>query len=236
MNDKELESIYEDDKENVIATFSFSIIFHIIVLVIVPLLITLLKKPTVFERPQTFEIISMPQVKKVVQEPKKKVVQKEVEMPKPKKVEQPKKQEIKKKVVSNKPKKVEKPKPKKVETKPDVSDIDDLFADTPTPPKVSTIKTVSTFKYNWYLSNLRSKIESHWQPTIKDSTISVELAFDITKNGALSNIRITKSSGKPILDRQAQRAIELSFPMPPLPKGFSGSSLSLIYTLVPYRN
>ncbi len=93
-----------------------------------------------------------------------------------------------------------------------------------------------SFKYDRYLSNLRSKIESNWSPSIKDSTLAVELSFTIQKNGTLSGLSITKKSGKTILDTQAKRAVQMAFPMPKLPQGYSGNSLALIYTLVPFKN
>lgn len=230
----------EEENENpLIPTVVFSIIFHIVVLVIIPLVLTLFRKPAEFERPETFELVSLPQpvVKKVEQkpEPKKEVVKKEEPKKEIEKV-QPKPEP--KKVVSRKqPKKEpEKKVEKKPEPKPDLSDIDDLFAESKPAPKVSTIKSVNSFKYNWYLANLRGKIEQNWKPAVRDSTIAVELKFDIQKNGTLSGLSIKKSSGKAVLDAQAKRAVELAFPMAPLPSGYSGGSLSLIYTLVPYRN
>ncbi len=141
-----------------------------------------------------------------------------------------------KKVVSNKKPKKKEPVKEVVVEATDVSDVDDLFASTPSAPPVSTIKSVNSFKYNWYLSNLRSKIENNWTPSIKDSTLAVELSFTILKNGSLSGLSVTKRSGKAILDTQAKRAVELAFPMPKLPSGYSSGSLQLIYTLVPFRN
>ncbi len=79
------------------------------------------------------------------------------------------------------------------------------------------------FPYAWYLQALMRKISEQWdQKALPGNQPAV--VFEITRDGHvnLSRIQIEKTSGNPLYDQVAFRAIAESAPFPPLPDGFSG--------------
>lgn len=224
---------YEESNQSVVSTLIISITLHIVAFIIFPLLIAILWKPKEFERPKTFEIVAVKITPKAKPQPQKVEVAKE----EPKNIE-PKKVEPKptpKKVVKETPvKKATKPEPKPEPVKEeDFSDLDELF--TSAPVQQSAIKVATPFPYQWYINNLRTKVERNWSPAIQDSSLSVILTFSIAADGKVESVAVAKSSGKAILDTQAKRAILQSSPFGKLPPAFRGKSLNLTYTLIPYN-
>ena len=55
----------------------------------------------------------------------------------------------------------------------------------------------------------------------------VYLTFEILRDGTVTNVQITQSSGIPEVDRSALRAILASNPLPPLPSDYSGGSVNV---------
>lgn len=52
---------------------------------------------------------------------------------------------------------------------------------------------------------------------------SVEIGFTIARDGTVSEARIEKSSGSPILDRATIEMLNRASPVPPLPDSFKGN-------------
>ena len=55
----------------------------------------------------------------------------------------------------------------------------------------------------------------------------VYLTFEILRDGTVTNVQITQSSGIPEVDRSALRAILASNPLPALPPDYSGGSVNV---------
>jgi TonB family protein len=88
----------------------------------------------------------------------------------------------------------------------------------------------ATFQYAWYLSNMTSIFGRNWARPIKpdlDRTLRAVVYFQVLKDGTLANIVLEQSSGDPILDRSALRAVQDSNPLPPLPYQYGKDSLGV---------
>ena len=80
-----------------------------------------------------------------------------------------------------------------------------------------------------YLTQMVQKIRSNWnanqgaggQPIIK---------FVIRRDGVLTNVELEKSSGQALLDLEARRAVHKTAQLPPLPREFPDSSLTIHLT------
>lgn len=80
-----------------------------------------------------------------------------------------------------------------------------------------------------YLAQMVQKIRQNWnarqgaggQPTIK---------FTIRRDGMLTNVELEKASGQDLLDLEARRAVIRTQQLPPLPREFSESSLTVHLT------
>lgn len=86
-------------------------------------------------------------------------------------------------------------------------------------------------RYGWYVSALRNKVSGNWlESTISPNLMSaprVYVTFDILRDGSVTNVQITQSSGIPEVDRSALRAILASNPLSPLPPDYSDNKVSV---------
>jgi len=85
---------------------------------------------------------------------------------------------------------------------------------------------VSDFPFAWYLSRVQAKITERWSGRALPGQQPVAV-FDIGRDGRMSGLTISKSSGNAYYDQAAVRAISEADPFPPLPEGFPGTSLRI---------
>lgn len=91
------------------------------------------------------------------------------------------------------------------------------------------------FEYDYYGLQMIARIVSHWQRVPVARPAEVVITFTILRNGSLQNIRVAKSSGIPLLDRAAQRAVYLSDPLPPLPNPYPRNQVG-VHLVFPYSD
>jgi TonB family protein len=88
-------------------------------------------------------------------------------------------------------------------------------------------------RYSAYVNSIARAISGNWLKSMANvgnqKAPRVYMAFDINRNGAITNIHMTQSSGIPSLDRTAERAIHASDPLPSLPADYRGSSVSVSF-------
>ncbi len=192
----------------------YSLIFHIFVFFVIPVLTRIFWHPKTFVRPKTFQLVQIPQQAAPVPEkakprPKKKAVPKKP-VPRTKKNKQP---------------------VQKKEKQEDLSELEELLGGLPQP--VSKITLGKVFPYQWYINNIQMKVERNWKPSVNDENISVVLTFSVYTNGKISEVKINKSSGNSVLDNLALRAVKLAAPFGKIPAGWGNKTLDLSYTLIP---
>jgi TonB family protein len=113
-----------------------------------------------------------------------------------------------------------------------LSQLADLLTALPAPVQVSAVGGVS----HPYLAGVQRKIEQNWRPTTENPRQSVVVRFTIQRDGTATNIAVATSSGDPVLDNQAVRAVTVSSPFGPWPPGiFTGNTLEILCTLRPTR-
>ena len=83
---------------------------------------------------------------------------------------------------------------------------------------------VTDFPYAYYLLAIQNKITERWQGRALDGRQPVA-TFQIDRNGRISSLAISKTSGNPYYDQAAMRAVLEAAPFPPLPQDFPGSFL-----------
>ncbi len=87
-------------------------------------------------------------------------------------------------------------------------------------------------QYGWYVDAITRRISQNWLQSLVDNRIQraprVYLSFDIARDGKIGNVEVRQPSGIPSLDRSAQRAVQASNPLPPLPPGYRGNSVGVI--------
>jgi len=121
-------------------------------------------------------------------------------------------------------------------TKPTETDVDELAKLMNALP-VPTIQTNpnNEFKLNPYLNAVRFKIESNWRPGMENSNISVEISFEIHRDGSVHNIKVTSSSGDANIDNLGIDAVARSSPFTKLPPDFKEDKLEINIKLRPTR-
>jgi periplasmic protein TonB len=77
-----------------------------------------------------------------------------------------------------------------------------------------------------YLALMVQKIKQNWNAN-QGATGQPEIKFTIRRDGVLTNVELEKSSGQALLDLEARRAVHKTAQLPPLPKEFPGTSLTV---------
>ena len=86
--------------------------------------------------------------------------------------------------------------------------------------------------FGWYQSSVSRALYSTWRRPLLAGLrepLAVHISFDIQKNGTVTGLRVTESSGVPALDRSALRAVADASPLPRLPPAWRGSSMTAAY-------
>jgi TonB family protein len=86
-------------------------------------------------------------------------------------------------------------------------------------------------RFSWYVAVVRNRISSNWLLSTISSAIltapRVYLTFEILRDGTVTNVEITQSSGIPEVDRSALRAVLASSPLGPLPRDYAGDRVAV---------
>lgn len=85
----------------------------------------------------------------------------------------------------------------------------------------------TSFPYAYYLTRLLGLIESNWFRPPSPAGTRCRVLCRLDRSGRLLDTGIEESSGIPAFDRAALRAVYASAPLPPLPQGWVGSTLTL---------
>lgn len=86
--------------------------------------------------------------------------------------------------------------------------------------------SVSDFPYAWYIQLVHRKIQEHWEGRALPGR-QPEVIFEIGRDGRLRRLGVSRSSGNPLYDQVALRAVREADPFPPLPEGFEKGSLTV---------
>lgn len=94
-------------------------------------------------------------------------------------------------------------------------------------------------RYGWYVEAMKRRISGNWmQNTIDPAarasrSIHCVVEYRIARDGTVSNVRISQTSGNLSFDNSGLRAILGSNPMPPLPSDYSGGYVDVTFDFLP---
>jgi TonB family protein len=80
-----------------------------------------------------------------------------------------------------------------------------------------------------YLAQMVQKVRQNWNPNLGAGGQPV-VKFTIRRDGVLTNVELEKPSGQDLLDLEARRAVLKTAQLPPLPREFTESSLTVHLT------
>jgi len=92
------------------------------------------------------------------------------------------------------------------------------------------LKALKGFDLSPYLGEMEGKVKPNWKPSFRQDDRTTVLTFNIEKNGQVSDLRVTQSSGSAEVDRESVEAIEKSLPFAPLPAEFPLDSLEITFS------
>lgn len=215
----------------------FSITFHLVLLSLIYLIARVNNMPLKITTPfsYTVKLVETNKPKSKSEIAKHAVIEKESKKIEPKREITSKFKEKKNKVIDNKNKK-EQQKEKPIVSQSIVTPVQTVST---TKPEISASTTfIATegveFPYAYYLAIIQSKISENWTPPegiiAHASKLKTVVFFTINKKGEIIYIELEESSGSPVLDQSAVRAVKLAHPLPPLPKGFPHDLLRVHFT------
>jgi TonB family protein len=86
-------------------------------------------------------------------------------------------------------------------------------------------------RYGWYVASVRNRISGNWLlSTISPNILTAPrlyMTFTILREGTITDVEITQSSGIPEVDRSALRAVLASNPLPTLPSDYAGNRVKV---------
>lgn len=82
-----------------------------------------------------------------------------------------------------------------------------------------------------YVEAVRNRISSNWMQSTIDPTVNwaprAQFTFEILRDGTVTNVQLTQSSGNRSVDNSALRAILSSSPLSSLPSNYAGGSVNV---------
>jgi periplasmic protein TonB len=101
---------------------------------------------------------------------------------------------------------------------------------------VGTTDSAFGARYAYYVAQIKQKVASQWQTYMLDPAAKghrVYIVFEVGRDGSPSAIKIQQASGDPTLDQTALRAVQHIDTFGPLPDGYSGSYINVVYYFDP---
>ena len=89
-------------------------------------------------------------------------------------------------------------------------------------------------RYAWYIEAVRRSVGQNWLQTTIDPAVRAArqahavMTFRINRDGSVSNVQMSQSSGNLSMDNSARRALD-GIHFGPLPNDYSGSSVDVIF-------
>jgi TonB family protein len=77
-----------------------------------------------------------------------------------------------------------------------------------------------------YLTQMKDLITRNWTPN-QGASGEVLLKFTIHRDGSVTDVQVEKGSGNPLLDLESQRALLKTRALPPLPREFTETTLTV---------
>jgi TonB family protein len=93
-------------------------------------------------------------------------------------------------------------------------------------PGVGATLDVGNFCCPDYMVTMVTRIKGNWQQNQNVSGLAI-IKFTIARDGRLQNIELERSSGFPIADLAAQRAVLVTSQLPPLPAAYPNPTLTV---------
>jgi|GEM_PF-4840756 len=92
---------------------------------------------------------------------------------------------------------------------------------------------LGNFPFPFYAQVIQKKITMNWSSDYWSKgllTRKAQVAFTINRDGSISNAQVVEKSGDSYFDLTSLRGVSLAAPFPPLPEGFAGDQLRIVFS------
>jgi periplasmic protein TonB len=88
-------------------------------------------------------------------------------------------------------------------------------------------------RFSWYVEAVQRRVSMNWLQSTVDPNVSVaprvEVSFTILRDGSITNVQVTRSSGNYSVDTSAIRAVQGSNPLQRLPSEYAGTYVNVTF-------
>ncbi len=95
------------------------------------------------------------------------------------------------------------------------------------PAQLNALKDIDLSEY---FAEIKRRVKRNWNPSFAVEEYTTFLTFDIEKNGQITGLRVTRSSGSEKVDRESLNAVQDSAPFDPLPPDFPLEALEVKFS------
>lgn len=92
----------------------------------------------------------------------------------------------------------------------------------------------ATDDFNDYIKKLKLEVDKAWNAPVYYQRHTTDVAFDLNKDGTISNIKVAKSSGVPQLDKKAVETIKNMPKQAKLPEFYTEKLIKVTVSLTNY--
>ncbi|NJR45684.1 MAG: TonB family protein [Hyellaceae cyanobacterium CSU_1_1] len=92
------------------------------------------------------------------------------------------------------------------------------------------LKALKGIDLSQYLAEMEGKVKPNWNPAFRQDERTTVLTFNILKDGQITGLQVSQSSGLDEVDREALDAVQNSVPFAPLPANFPLEDLEITFS------
>lgn len=101
------------------------------------------------------------------------------------------------------------------------------YKDVLNPSQLNALKDIDLSDY---FAEVKRRVKSNWNPSYRAEEYTTYLSFNIEKNGQITGLRVTQTSGSEKVDRESLGAVQNSAPFAPLPPEFPLEALEVQFS------
>ncbi len=101
------------------------------------------------------------------------------------------------------------------------------YKDVLNPSQLNALKDIDLSDY---FAEVKRRVKSNWNPSYRAEEYTTYLSFNIEKNGQITGLKVTQSSGSEKVDRESLDAVQNSAPFAPLPPKFPLEALEVQFS------
>jgi len=92
------------------------------------------------------------------------------------------------------------------------------------------VDTSADVDFGPYMGKFQARVKRNWFPPEQNNSRRTVLTFDISRDGRITRLKVSRTSGNANADQAALDAIQRSQPFAPLPDSYRGNKITITFT------